>query len=84
MTTAVDCECPHHLVTLIRSLNAFETYSVDCESRSPADAALHSQLAAETGRARQIVESALQAVIDSEGINLRDAGKAQANLMNSG
>ena len=68
MPSAIDCQCPQHLATLVTSLVAFEQYSADCENRNEADAALHALLSREVGRARQIIETNLKRVIDAEGI----------------
>ena len=67
-SVALNCECPYHITDLLVRLNNFESYSADCESRSPADAALHQYLAWATGNARAIMEIALQRVIEAEGI----------------
>jgi DNA-binding transcriptional MerR regulator len=74
MPSAIDCQCPQHLATLVTSLVAFEQYSADCENRNEADAALHALLSREVGLARHIVEKNLQRVIDAEGIVLSKAG----------
>lgn len=66
----VRCECPHHLVQLVTSLIAFETYSQECESRNSDDAALHAFLHAATARARSTLESALARVVEAEDIQL--------------
>ncbi len=67
---AVKCECPHHLVQLVTSLVAFETYSRECESRNADDAALHAFLNAATARARATLEAALARVVEAEGIEV--------------
>jgi DNA-binding transcriptional MerR regulator len=64
---AVECECPRHLVELVLSLGAFERYSAECASRNPADLALHLELGRAAGRARSIVEEALERVARAEG-----------------
>jgi DNA-binding transcriptional MerR regulator len=64
----VVCECPAHLVQLVNSLSAFESYSASCEHTSPDDAALHALLHRETARARAIMEKALLQVARAEGI----------------
>jgi DNA-binding transcriptional MerR regulator len=71
---SVRCECPHHLVDLLRSLNAFERYSAECEDRNVDDAALHAYLHAATAHARAVMESALARVVAAEGIMVRPAG----------
>lgn len=69
-STTVECECPKHLVDLVVSLTAFESYSAGCESRSPADAALHAYLHETTARSREMIEQALQRVVIAEGIDV--------------
>jgi len=69
-STTVKCECPHHLSDLVSGLAAFETYSAQCESRHPDDAALHAYLHATTARARAMIEDALARVVESEGIEV--------------
>ena len=70
ISTSIKCECPHHLADLIVSLSAFESYSAECESRSPEDAALHAYLHATTAQARALLETALERVVEAEGIEL--------------
>ncbi|WP_296806173.1 MerR family transcriptional regulator [Thiocapsa sp.] len=67
---SVRCECPHHLVDLVLSLNAFECYSAECEDRNAEDAALHAYLHAATAQARAMMEVALARVVAAEGIEL--------------
>ena len=64
------CECPHHLVDLINSLAAFETYSRECANKSPEDAQIHANLASVTARARAMMEAALERVALFEGISV--------------
>jgi DNA-binding transcriptional MerR regulator len=71
---SVRCECPHHLVDLLQSLNAFERYSAECEDRNADDAALHAYLHAATAQARATIESALARVVVAEGIMTGAAG----------
>jgi DNA-binding transcriptional MerR regulator len=66
----VRCECPHHLVDLITSLAAFETYSEECEIRHAEDAALHAFLHHASAQARSLMEAALARVVEAEGISL--------------
>lgn len=68
--SSVDCECPNHLAGLIASLVAFERYSAACESRSPADAALHQMLYRGTAEARARMEDLLVRVCEQDGIKL--------------
>jgi len=67
-STVVHCECPHHLVELLFSLTAFESYSKECKNRSPEDAELHSYLHATAAQARSLLEEALTRVVEAEGL----------------
>ncbi len=69
-STAVHCECPHHLVDLVFNLVAFETYSAECINTSPEDAALHRRLHTATAQARAMIEEALAMVVEAEGMEL--------------
>jgi DNA-binding transcriptional MerR regulator len=69
-STTVQCECPHHLVELIRSLTAFEAYSAECRNTSSKDAALHGFLETTTAQARSLMESALAHVVESEKLDM--------------
>lgn len=66
----VACECPKHLAELITLLGQFETYSADCESRHPADVALHAYLHRIAGHARATMEEALATVAMAEGVSV--------------
>ncbi len=68
--SAVDCECPNHLASIITSLVAFEAYSADCEDRDEADAELHAQLGRSTAGARAVMEDLLARVCDHDGIRI--------------
>ncbi len=70
VSTGVQCECPTHLVRLITGIAAFEAYSGECESRNARDAALHRYLHATTARARELMELALERVLEVEGVTL--------------
>jgi hypothetical protein len=60
LSTTVKCECPRHLSELIMQLSAFERYSDECVSRSPADALLHRHLGDAANRAAELLETALR------------------------
>ena len=62
---------PHHLARLLDSLNGFETYSAQCESRNAADAEIHAYLYRMTAHARATVEDALKVLIEFENIRSR-------------
>lgn len=70
LPSAVACECLRHLTEILLQLGGFERYSRDCQSRSPADAALHLHLSQLAGTARSLFEQALQRVMVDEGLVL--------------
>lgn len=72
LSPTISCECPRHLAELVMQLSAFETYSDECVSTSPADSALHRYLADVANRARSLVETALERVAHIEGLNIND------------
>jgi hypothetical protein len=69
-TSSLECECPRHLVDLLGRLSAFERYSATCESRSAEDAALHGSLYRFAGKARTLIEEAMDLMVRIEGIPL--------------
>lgn len=68
IASAVDCECPNHLASLVSSLLAFEAYSRGCQARDDPDAALHARLEKTTGEARARMERALAELCENDGI----------------
>jgi len=68
LPSQVQCECPNHLAELLARLGAFEQYSLSCESRNQADAAIHSRLYAAASHCREVLEHVLGEVLDHEGI----------------
>lgn len=72
ISTSIDCECPHHMAALLKSLNAFEEYCKMCESRNEEDIVLHSLLHTKTAQARSIMENALTILADVENIDLEE------------
>ncbi len=70
VTTAIKCECPHHLTDLITSLCHFESYSARCEHENRDDAAFHAYLHVMTAKARYLMEQALRKAVEVEGIDL--------------
>lgn len=68
--TTVECECPQHLVDLLSRISAFEQYSLGCENRNEADAALHAELHRYAGRVRTLLEEAMDIMIVAENIQL--------------
>lgn len=69
ISTSVQCECPRHLATILRSLVAFEEYSKKCESKNVKDAELHGFLHLTTAQCRFDMEKALAKVLTHEGIS---------------
>jgi DNA-binding transcriptional MerR regulator len=72
-TPSMYCECPRHVVELLRSVSAFERYSAECANRSPADSELHRYLERVAGTARTLFEEALERVARAEGLALPPA-----------
>ncbi|AET92589.1 putative transcriptional regulator, MerR family [Burkholderia sp. YI23] len=65
----IACECPRHLVALIRQLDAFEHFSDGCVVRSSLDEQLHRHLGDVANRARLLLEDAMEFAIRSETMN---------------
>ncbi len=65
-STNVACECPGHIVDIIRTLLRFEIYSADCENRNADDAALHLALRKVTANARRQFEVAALEIAEHE------------------
>lgn len=59
MPSKVQCECPNHMADLLNKLNAFERYSLECESTNIADASLHAMLYSAGSHCRAIFEELL-------------------------
>jgi hypothetical protein len=64
----LQCECPRHLADLVRDLDAFEDYSLSCETESAGDAAMHREVYDIVARARALVEDALGIVAAEESL----------------
>ena len=60
----LDCECPPHIVELIRKLSAFEDYSQGCQAESEHQKRIHANIYAYAAQARHLMEKALLTVID--------------------
>lgn len=69
-TGTVECECPRHLVDIVRGLTAFEIYSEQCLNRNDDDAALHAYLHEVTAQARSMMEVALIRAAEADGIEI--------------
>ncbi len=72
ISTSVECECPHHLASLLLALNAFESYCLQCANRDEKDAMLHALLHRKTASARLIMENALSTLAEAEGFELSE------------
>lgn len=72
MTSALKCECPNHMSSIIETLVAFEQYSAQCENEGAKDAALHAYLHVMTAKARWLMEVALEKLLETEGMAVND------------
>ncbi|HEX8785559.1 MAG TPA: MerR family transcriptional regulator [Telluria sp.] len=70
---SISCECPRHLSDLVLMVGSFERYSAQCASRNPEDARLHQDLELAAGRARVILEAALEQLARADGLPLPPA-----------
>ena len=66
----MSCECPRHLAEILMTVGSFERYSAQCASRNPKDAQLHRDLEIAAGRARVILETAMERLAMAEGLPL--------------
>ena len=71
-SNSVYCECPRHLVDIVRTLSSFERYSAECQNRNLDDVALHRAMGKATAQARVIMEKMLEQVAKAEGLPLPD------------
>lgn len=83
MSTTIACECPRHIAELLLQLTRFETYSMECENRSAADAPMHAYLAQVAGVARAQFETALERVAVSEGLMLPTTGVTRSAVQST-
>lgn len=70
ISSTIQCECPNHLAQIVEKLQAFESYSKDCENRNDADREIHARLYRSTSQARQEMERALEELVAHEKITL--------------
>ncbi len=68
MPSKVQCECPNHLADLLTKLNAFERYSLECESVNIRDAAMHAMMYSASGHCREFLEEVLRRLMAHEGM----------------
>ena len=68
MPSEVQCGCPNHLADLLTKLNAFERYSLECESTNAADASVHAMLYSASGHCREFLEEVMRRLLANEGI----------------
>lgn len=62
------CECPRHLADLLLMIGSFERYSAQCASRNAMDRQLHRDLERSAGRARAVLEEAMERLARAEGL----------------
>ena len=65
--SAIECECPRQLATLVTQLVAFEEYSASCARNNIADAMIHSQISLGVAHARNTLETLLSELCAHEG-----------------
>lgn len=70
----LSCECPRHLSDILMMVGSFERYSAQCAARNQEDARLHRELELASGRARMVLETAMERLALAEGLPL--PGKA--------
>jgi hypothetical protein len=70
VSSGVQCECPNHMAQLVSGLQAFESYSKECENRDDKDREIHALLYRKTAAAREVMEEALAALVKHERIQL--------------
>lgn len=68
--TAIDCECPHHLASLVRELTVFESYCQNCASKNAEDAILHNEIYKITAQARALMERGISVLLEAENLNI--------------
>ncbi|HZV02028.1 MAG TPA: hypothetical protein VFF73_35295 [Planctomycetota bacterium] len=70
VASRVKCECPNHVAKIVEALGSFEDYSRACESQNQPDRDMHALLARESGRARLVMEAALEALLKFERLEV--------------
>lgn len=68
MPPKMQCECPNHIAELLTKLNAFERYSLECESTNMVDASVHAMLYSASGHCREMLEEVLHRLLLHEGL----------------
>ncbi len=66
----LSCECPRHLSDILMMVGSFERYSAQCAARNQEDARLHRELELASGRARMVLETAMERLALAEGLPL--------------
>ncbi|QOY96516.1 MerR family transcriptional regulator [Massilia sp. UMI-21] len=64
----LSCECPRHLSEILMMVGSFERYSAQCAARNQEDARLHRELELASGRARMVLETAMERLALAEGL----------------
>ena len=82
LQSKLGCECPKHVVELVRALANFEEYSAGCSVENWQDASIHACLYAYTGQARWLMEKALVLIAEGHAEQvLEGEGKEPAALV---
>ena len=68
LPSKVECGCPNHLADLLTKLNAFERYSLECESTNIKDTAMHTLMYSASGHCREFLEEVLRRLMVHEGL----------------
>ena len=68
LPSKVQCECPNYLADLLRKLNGFERYSLECDSTNTKDAAMHTTMYSASGHCRELLEDVLRWLMAHEAI----------------
>ena len=66
----VGCECPRHLVGIIKKLVEFEIYSKECENLDDKDEKLHKYLGNISSQSRFLMEQALAYVVEHDSLEV--------------
>jgi hypothetical protein len=82
LQSELGCECPKHVVELVRALANFEEYSAGCSVENWQDASIHACLYAYTGQARWLMEKALVLIAEGHAEQvLEGEGKAPSAVV---
>ena len=66
--TSVSCECPEHLVGLLRSVKEFTKYQENCLIEKPQDEVIHNWLKATSVNLEHLLSSTIVSLARMEGM----------------